>query len=66
MFWIHLRFLLDCQGNILETSSRLFIHKNTVKYRIKKSERLLGIDLLKMPEVMSLYTALALSRLIEY
>ncbi len=59
-------FLLDCQGNILETSSRLFIHKNTVKYRIKKSERLLGIDLLKMPEVMSLYTALALSRLIEY
>ncbi len=58
-------FLLDCQGNILETANRLFVHKNTVKYRIKKSERLLGMDLLKMPEVMNLYTALALTRILS-
>lgn len=58
-------FLLDCQGNITETSNRLFVHKNTVKYRIKKSERLLGMDLLKMPEIMNLYTALALTRILS-
>lgn len=58
-------FLLDCQGSIPDASNRLYIHKNTVKYRIKKSERLLGMDLFKMPEVMSLYTALALVRLME-
>lgn len=58
-------FLLDCQGNILETAKQLFIHKNTVKYRIKKSERLLGMDLLKMPEIMNLYTALAITRILS-
>ncbi len=58
-------FLLDCQGNILETANQLFVHKNTVKYRIKKSERLLGTDLLKMPEVMDLYTALAITRILS-
>ena len=57
-------FLLDCQGNLPETANQLFVHKNTVKYRIKKSERLLGMDLLKMPEVMDLYTALAMTRLL--
>lgn len=58
-------FLLDCQGNVLETATRLYIHKNTVKYRLKKSERLLNMDLLKMPEIMDLYTALALIRMLS-
>lgn len=58
-------YLLDCHGNILETSNRLFVHKNTVKYRIKKAEHLLGFDVMKMPESMSLYTALAIMRLLS-
>lgn len=58
-------FLLDCQGNILETANQLFVHKNTVKYRIKKSERLLGMDLLKMPEMINVYTALAVMRILS-
>lgn len=58
-------FLLDCQSSIPDTAEKLFIHKNTVKYRIKKSERLLGINLLKMPEVMTLYTALAMMRILS-
>jgi len=58
-------FLLDCQGNMIETANQLFVHKNTVKYRIKKSERLLGMNLLKMPEIIDLYTALAIMRILS-
>lgn len=56
---------LDCQENIVETANQLSVHKNTVKYRIKKSERLLGMDLLKIPEIMNLYTALAVMRILS-
>lgn len=33
---------LDCQCEISETSRKLFVHRNTVKYRIKKAEELLN------------------------
>lgn len=56
---------LDCQENILETANQLSVHKNTVKYRIKKSERLLSLNSLKMPEIMNLYTALAVMRILS-
>lgn len=39
-----LKVYLECQCEITETSKRLFIHRNTVKYRIAKCE-----DLFQMP-----------------
>ena len=57
--------LLDCQGSVVETSSRLHIHKNTVKYRIKKAKSMIGFDAAKIPEMMELYVALALHRLLH-
>lgn len=39
-----LKIYLECQCEITETSKRLFIHRNTVKYRIAKCE-----DLFQMP-----------------
>jgi len=35
---------LDCQCEISETSRKLFIHRNTVKYRIEKMEELLELS----------------------
>jgi len=56
--------LLDCQCSIVETSNQLYIHKNTVKYRIKKARSIIGFDVMKMPEMTDLYEALALQRLL--
>lgn len=56
-------YLIDFQGNMQETADHLFVHKNTVKYRVKKAEGALGYSITKLPEIMDLYMALALDRL---
>lgn len=40
-----LRIYLSCNQNIGEAASRLFIHRNTMNYRISKIHDLLGLDL---------------------
>jgi DNA-binding PucR family transcriptional regulator len=56
-------FFLDSQKNMQITGDYLFLHKNTVKYRINKIKQLLGYDISKMPEAYELYTAVAINRL---
>jgi sugar diacid utilization regulator len=36
---------LSCQGSVTEAASRLFIHRNTVTYRMRKARELLEVDL---------------------
>ena len=55
--------LLDCQCSVAEAANQLFVHKNTLKYRIKKANSALGFDVTKMPEMTDLYFALALARM---
>ncbi|ACL20231.1 PucR family transcriptional regulator [Desulfitobacterium hafniense] len=57
-------FLLDAEANVEQTSKLLFLHKSTIKYRIKKIKELLGCDIAKLPEAYSLYVAVAVKRLI--
>lgn len=59
-------FLLDTQNNFKETGDRLFLHQNTVKYRINKIKQRLGYSLNKMPESYNLYISIALNRLIKH
>lgn len=40
-----LRAYLDCRCSIMETANRLYLHRNTVRYRIKKCEELLKHNL---------------------
>ena len=40
-----LKVFLECQCSIAETSSKLYLHRNTVRYRIKKCESILGKEL---------------------
>ena len=35
---------LDCNCNVSKTADTLFIHRNTMKYRIKKIKEILAID----------------------
>lgn len=39
-----LRIYLECNCSITETSKIMFMHRNTIKYRIKKCEEILGKD----------------------
>lgn len=58
-------FLLDAHNSLQKTGALMFLHKNTVKYRINKIKQCLGYDVSKMPEAYNLYLAVALDRLIR-
>ena len=55
-------YLLDTESNMQETGNLLYLHKNTVKYRLNKIKQRLDYDISKMPEAMGLYRAVALDR----
>lgn len=58
-------YLLDTQKSMEITGKLLFVHKNTVRYRIDKIKKRLGYDINQMPMLYELYTAVALKRLID-
>ena len=58
-------YLLDGDMSITLTAGLLFIHKNTVKYRIQRISNLLGYRPDKMPELLELYKACAVRRLLS-
>ncbi len=53
-----LRRLLDACVNIKATADSLFIHVNTLYYRMNRIEKILDIDLAKMDTRVELYTAI--------
>lgn len=57
-------FLLDGEVSVTMTSELLYLHKNTVKYRIRRISNLLGYKPDKMPEMLELYKACAIRRLL--
>lgn len=56
-------FLLDKNSSITETAAHLFVHKNTVKYRLQKASDLLGFRVGDIPQSKNLLYALALQRI---
>jgi DNA-binding PucR family transcriptional regulator len=46
-----------------KTGELMFLHKNTVKYRIRTIKELIGSDITKMPGFYDLYLAAAINRL---
>lgn len=58
-------YLLDAEMSVTRTSELLHIHKNTVKYRIHRISDSLGHRMDKMPELLKLYKACAVRRLIQ-
>lgn len=58
-------YLLDSEMSVTLTSELLHIHKNTVKYRIHRISNLLGYRVDKMPELLELYKACAVRRLMS-
>lgn len=58
-------FLLDKNASITETAAHLFVHKNTVKYRLQKASNLLGFRVGHIPQSQNLIYALALRRMMS-
>lgn len=58
---------LPCMRNdrTAETAEIMFLHKNTIKYRLKKISGKLGGGGTDMPERLDLYQAIAPERLLE-
>ena len=56
-------YLLDAKSSVTTCAELLFLHKNTVKYRINRIRELLGHPVDKVPELFALYRSAALHRL---
>lgn len=56
-------YFLDCGTDLERTAALLYLHRNTVKYRLQKAEGLLGFSFHRLPSSMAVYRALALLRL---
>lgn len=60
-----LKVFLECQGNTVETAEKLFIHRNTLRYRLQRIEQILGIDLSQPNERFSLWLAVKVRALLK-
>lgn len=58
-------YLLDGASNVAATAALLFVHKNTIKYRMNQICAALNYDVNAMPEHYSLYRACAVKRLLD-
>ncbi len=58
-------FLLDAQGNMQKAGDQLFVHKNTIKYRLKKAQQRLGYNIWEVPASLNLHVAVGVDRLLN-
>ena len=58
-------YLLDASMSTARTAELLFLHKNTVKYRIHRISELIGFHPGHFPGALRLYEAAALSRMLR-
>lgn len=56
-------YFLDADMSIVKTAELLYLHKNTIKYRITKLTDIFHYRINKMPEAYELYKAVAVHRL---
>lgn len=59
-----LKAVIDCQGNRTEAAKRLFLHRNTLIYRIHQIERILDVDLSNHDHFFELMLAMKLKPLV--
>ncbi|WP_088839306.1 PucR family transcriptional regulator [Listeria sp. ILCC792] len=58
-------FLLDTENNMGKAADVLFLHKNTIKYRLARLHEILQYPVTKLPESYNLYTSVAIWRLLQ-
>lgn len=58
-------FLLDAQSHYAKAGELLYVHMNTIKYRIKRINELMHYSVTKLPESLTYYRAIAIWRLLK-
>ena len=58
-------FLLDTNRSVTQTAEQLFVHKNTVKFRLQKAGDLLGFHVGDAAQANGLICALSLLRMLR-
>lgn len=58
-------YLLDAESNMARTAKRQFVHLNTIKYRLRSVQDLIGFSPTQMPDAYPLYVAAALLRILD-
>ncbi|HBQ94212.1 MAG: helix-turn-helix domain-containing protein [Firmicutes bacterium] len=53
-----LQVYLDCNGQVREAAKRLYVHRNTLAYRLERLQDLLGCDLKELDTIIDLRLAL--------
>ena len=56
-------YLIDCDSQLSTTAATLFLHRNTVTYRLNKIKQITNTDFTLMPATYDFYLAAALWRL---
>ena len=56
---------LDCEYSVTRTAAAMFLHKNTIKYRLGRLTEIMGYPVTKQPECFDLYHAVALKRMLK-
>lgn len=56
-------YMIDCDSQLHSTANKLYIHRNTVTYRLKRIKTITGVDFSKMPAHFDFYLAASLWRL---
>ncbi len=60
-----LRTYFRCNGNVLKSAEALFLHRNSVLYRLARIEELLEVDLKDSQDRLTLHLAVELAELLE-
>lgn len=60
-----LRLYLENNGSINETAETLFLHRNTVNYKIRKIEEMLGCNLSRIETRSKLHIALCIKNILD-
>lgn len=58
-------YLLDAESNTQSTGTLLYLHKNTVHYRLNKIRTILKCDLVQMPATLAVYKAAVVYRILK-
>lgn len=58
-----LNIYYECNADIEKTAARLYVHKNTIKYRLQRVTELTGFDLKNHDENFKLYLAVLINKI---
>jgi carbohydrate diacid regulator len=64
--WLTIQAFFENNLNVSETSRKLFVHRNTLVYRLEKIKKLTGLDLREFEDAIVFKVALMVEKYVDY